>query len=235
MNDRRDRLPTALTGGTRHLHFHNRGADPRQTCWASTFKHNWHSLTDIQAIYFLPLMFFGSFSQRLRISDFSLFESQRPLPNFQTPQVLRVVVEVVRRYKKKHKRTQTFAARRTRRWRDNQLLMMSVTKSRAAWVRGVKFSTHVVHAVKKTIKMPTVVLPATLIFTGKRVQNVPTLPNTQSSTVATINIQQKCMQHLLFCSSICWRIYVVQVVTIILHRRTNFTHSLQNSHASSVL
>lgn len=163
MNDRRDRLPTALTGRTRHLHFHNRGADPRQTCWASTFKHNWHSLTDIQAIYFLPLMFFGSFSQRLRISDFSLFESQRPLPNFQTPQVLRVVVEVVRRYKKKHKRTQTFAARRTHRRRDNQLLMMSVTKSRAAWVRGVKFSTHVVHAVK-TIKMPTVVLPATLIL-----------------------------------------------------------------------
>lgn len=39
---------------------------------------------------------------------------------------------------------------------------MSVTKSRAAWVRGVKFSTHV-HTVK-TIKMPTVVLPVTLIL-----------------------------------------------------------------------
>lgn len=91
--------------------------------------------------------------------------------------------------------------------------MMSVTKSRAAWVRGVKFSTHVVHTMKKTIKMPTVVLPVTLILQA-------TLPNTQSRTVATVNMQQKGMQHLLFCSTICWRTYILQVITIILHRLT---------------
>lgn len=83
INDRRYRLPAVLTGRTRHLHFHNRGADPRQTCWASTFKHNW--LNDIQAIFFLLLMFFGGFSQRLRISDFSLFESQQPPPTPKLP------------------------------------------------------------------------------------------------------------------------------------------------------
>lgn len=48
ISDRRDRLPAVLTGRTQHLHFHNRGAEPRQTCRAPMFKHNW--LNDIQAI-----------------------------------------------------------------------------------------------------------------------------------------------------------------------------------------
>lgn len=54
---------------------------------------------------------------------------------------------------------------------DNQLLMKSATESRATWVRGVKFGAPVVHAAKKTIKVPTVVSPAKLIFEGNVCRN----------------------------------------------------------------
>lgn len=84
----------------------------------------------------------------------------------------------MQRWLKNQKQTnaQTFSARRTGGRGDNELLMKSVTENRATWVRGVKFSTYVVHAVMKTVKMTTVAFTCEAHFRRKCVQRLWSFP-----------------------------------------------------------
>lgn len=113
---------------------------------------------------------------------------------------------------KKQTHAQAFGATQTYGQGDNQLLMKSATESTATWVRGVRFSTHVVHTVMESIKMPTVVSLVKLILEANVCRdNSVIIPRFLSSAAATISRKSCHWQHVLFCSSICWRLCVVQV------------------------